>query len=204
MALNPNALTSLARLKIWLGVTSDTDNTLLESIINSVSDWVERYIDRTLLLTTYTNEVYSGTGTQKLLLKQFPVSSSDSFTFQRRDAVQNIDTWSSIDSEQYFVDYDTGIVTYPGVFSELPRHYRFSYTAGYDYDQAAKTLESLGLGDLEMAVWKLCNAAYRKRQDTEDVSSESIGDYSVTYQKNATNDLEIYNILNTYKRPPEY
>lgn len=207
MAISANGLTTVARLKLWMGITADTDNALLERIINSVSDWVGRYCDRTFRQTAHSNKVMDGTGTTILQLPDFPVSSSASFTLERRDGDLNNDSWSAFDSEEYHIDYDTGLVhSMIGAFAEVVRKYRASYTAGYNFDNVTPgaTLESVGIGDLELAVWKLCASAYKKRRDTEDVQSESIGDYSVTYAKSASDDMEIKTILDTFRRTPPF
>jgi len=50
------------------------DNYLLTQLINRASDMMNRYCSRILKTTTYTKEVYYGTGYDKLILEQFPVT----------------------------------------------------------------------------------------------------------------------------------
>jgi len=208
MSVVTYALTTRARLKTFLGITSTDDNALLDSIIDSVSDFVEHFCDRRFQKTVYSNQVYDGNDSPYLMLKQFPVVSGEDFTLQRRDSFDNQNSWSTIDSEHFFVKESEGIIHYVesfnlegAIFVKAPQHYRVSYTAGYDFNTAGtKTLESVGLGDLEFAIWKLCAKVYNQRKSSGDVQSESIGDYSVLFRKEAMIDQEIKGILLSYKR----
>jgi len=204
MAINSNGLTTVQRVKDFLGITVASNDTILERIINQVSDFVENYCDRTFVETTYTNELYDGTGTDKLFLKNFPISSTDTFTLEKRSGSQNVSNFNSIESEMFFIDYNTGILETNGWgFTELPQRYRATYTAGYAFDNftPGATLESLNIGDLEFAVWKLVANAFEMRKNTSNVQSESIGDYSVTFRKSTMADQEIKDILDRYTRP---
>ncbi|HCX20583.1 MAG TPA: hypothetical protein DHN29_01640, partial [Cytophagales bacterium] len=53
MALDDNSLTTLARTKDYLGVTNDSNDTLLERLIDAASSFIETYCDRTFKLTSY-------------------------------------------------------------------------------------------------------------------------------------------------------
>lgn len=206
MAINTNGLTTVARLKTFMGITAATHDTLLERIVNGVSDFVEDYCNRVFRKTAYTNEVYDGTGRQRLQLKHYPISA---VTLERRDTPQNVSSWSSIDSEEYFVETATGmLIYYSGIFADLPQIYRISYTAGYAFDNVTPgaTLESVGLGDLEIAVWKLCARIFNNREGSGgSILSETIGNFSVTYGGFLSNsviaDPEVKGVLDRYIKP---
>ena len=204
MAINLNGLTTVARLKTFIGITVADDDAILESIINMMSDYVDKYCNRTFKKTTYTNEIYDGNGFHRLLLFNWPIDSDETFTLDERANGQNVSSWSSIGSTLYYVLYADGILHLTGgIFRNTPRHYRVTYTAGYDFDNftPGNTLESQGVGDLEYAVWKLCVKAFRKRKQSTDITSESIGDYSVSFRASVMADQEVKEILNSYKRP---
>ena len=202
MSLAAYALTTLDRTKIFLGITNVSYNNILTTLINNASDFIERFCDRRFKKTAYSNQVYDGNGTNRLLLKQYPVVSGEIFTLQERDAVDNTDLWDTIDTEDYFVKNNEGIIEYVcGEFLNLPQHYRISYMAGYDYDNAATFLEDCGAGDLEYACWKIVGKFFANRKGSSEIQSERIGDYSVTYSKIAREDPEIARILEKYLRP---
>lgn len=50
------------------------DRYLIEQLINRASDLINRYCDRILKSTTYTREIYYGSGHNKLLLEQYPAT----------------------------------------------------------------------------------------------------------------------------------
>lgn len=210
MSVVSYALTTVARAKTFLGISGSGDDTLIERLVDAVTDFIEGFCDRRFLKTVYSNEVYDGNGSNKMLLKQYPVVSGETFVLERRDAFNNRNAWSAISSQAYFVKEDRGIIEYVGgyiseggVFIRAPQHYRVSYTAGYAFDNATPgaTLESVGIGDLEYAVWKLIGKAYNNRKLSSNVQTEKLGDYSITLRKEAMADPEINSILMKYRRP---
>lgn len=208
MAVKSYALTTRQRLIDFLGLTglTSTQNSVLDRIIDSVTEFIENYTGRRFKQTTYTNELYDGDGSEYLLLKNYPVNSASSFTLSRRDSVVNESSWSSIDSEDYFVDYDTGIVEYAGGlrFASQPKHYRVTYTAGYNYDNSSTFLSDTEAGDIEYIAWKLCAVAWARRQGDPSIASESIGDYSVSYTKEAFENDEVKSVLDKYSSVSAY
>jgi len=202
MALLDYALTTLARVKTFLGISGTSNDELLTSLINSCTDFIENYCDRRFKQKAYTNELYNGNGTNKLLLKNYPVDESSTFKLEERSSDLNEDDWNEIDTEYYFVHYDSGIVErVRGIFYKYPKHYRITYTAGYDYDNSSTFLEDAGAGDLEYACWKLVSKVYNQRKQAGNIQSERLGDYSVTFKKEVMADPEIKSILDKYKRP---
>jgi len=68
-------LTSLANVKLYLGITVTTYDTLLTLIIDGVSDQIEKFCGRTFNSTAYSKERYDGTGLTNMFLNQYPVIS---------------------------------------------------------------------------------------------------------------------------------
>lgn len=202
MALKSYALTTVARFKTYAGITSSSDDTLLEIFINQATESIENYCDRRFKQTTYTNVEIDGTGSEQLFLDQYPVDSGSTFTLQERDSAENDNDWSSIDSEDYFVDYDAGIIfrVARSKWGTGKKRYRVTYTAGYDYDNTTTFLTDTIAGDLEYAIWLLVQAQYNRRQGGSGIEQESIGDYSVTYSKDINENDELKNILDKYAR----
>jgi hypothetical protein len=73
MAVGPYALTSLANLKSWLGITTSTDDAILEASIDRATSRIESYLERNIRERTYT-EWRSGAGVDMIRLYQWPVS----------------------------------------------------------------------------------------------------------------------------------
>ena len=204
------ALTTLARMKIFLSISGDSKDSLLTMLINQVTGDIERYINRNLLSQTYTNEEYDGTGTSELVLKQYPVTT---FTqLQENAASDNNDDWQTIGASNYFTDLGEGILSLirnrnafdrkpAGVFLERKQKYRVTYIAGYliDFDNentlASHTLPS----ELEYVTQKLVSAVFNTRK-AEGLASQKVGDLSVTLKKAVFDDKETRAILDRYRR----
>lgn len=211
--MNAWALTTLARVKQYIGGSfSASDDTTLSYLIDSVTDYVESYTQRRFKQTTYTNEEYDSDGSGIIVLRNYPVSS---VTLKYRNSILNVADWNTIDSQDYFIDANAGIIQFAGnkggasvsgnfnswgtgfVGSGL-KFYAVTYTAGYNFDNAATFLSNYA-ADLEYCVWRLIAAAFYNRGSTAGVQSERIGDYSVTYVKASFDDEEINSILEKYK-----
>lgn len=204
MAVKTYALTTRQRLIDFLGLGSVSDTTkqnVLDRIIDSVTEYIEKsYCNRRFQLTTYTNEVYDGEGSDTLLLKNFPVTAVTSV--QIRDSVQNEDSWETVDTKDYYTKVDSGIIKGMAgyTFPTGPAMIRVTYSAGFDFNTSDKPLSDTQAADLEYACWKLCAAAYNQRKGTPGISQEALGDYSVTFTKTAFEDEEVKSILEKYKR----
>ena len=137
-----------------------------------------------------------------MLLKQYPVVVGQTFKIEARSSCDNVNTWDEIDSELYFVKENQGIVELvSGEFRKLPKHYRITYTAGYDFNLTTTFLESCGAGDLEYACWNLISNFYSKKKGGDNIKSENIGNYSVTFADEVYEDPELKRILDKYCRP---
>lgn len=196
MALRSFDLTSVANVKTYLGISVSTYNSLFELLIGQATDTIERYLGgRRIVQTAYTNEEYDGTGSKHLLLLNFPVSSTATFTLQRNRASDNTDDWETIDAEDYWVDYDAGIVHSGTMGDFLAGHfnYRVSYTAGYQKTATNWTM------DLEGVCILLVGMVFNRRK-AMGISSESIGDFSVDFTMELERDPAVKATLDKYKR----
>ncbi len=161
-------LITLSDLKTFLDITSDYDN-VLNIIIPGVSLFIERYIGRTVAEATYTNEYYDGSGNKSIILNNFPVSAVSSL--QERQIAENSDSWETLDSEDYYIDETTGVITKVyGIFSSGKQKYRVTYTAG-------ETVPA----DLQLAAMKMARSEFYKRKTAGDVTSERLKNYQVSY-----------------------
>ena len=66
-------LLSLANLKSYLQITGSTQDTILTSIKDAVESWVKQYVDRDLIVTSYT-EYHDGDGSGSLKLRNYPIT----------------------------------------------------------------------------------------------------------------------------------
>ena len=93
-------ITDLDTLKLFMDidVTDDTQDDVLNLFLNGVETKVLTHCDRTSFnSTTYTNEMYSGNGSDHIWLKNCPIISIASASIGRLDAIniKNTDTTAS-------------------------------------------------------------------------------------------------------------
>ena len=73
-----NNLTSLANVKSWANVTTDSDDALLTRLIGSASRFILSYLQRPTLFQNVFNDVYDGVGQHSQTLRNWPVLSVSS------------------------------------------------------------------------------------------------------------------------------
>lgn len=94
---------------------------------------IERYCGgRRFKETTYTNAEYDATNDNVLVLKQFPITSTTTFSLQQRDTSLNESDWTTVDSELYFTSTSSGVVELLFTAYGGWNRYRVTYSAGYD------------------------------------------------------------------------
>ena len=83
MALLPYAITTLAKVKLFLGITDTSNDILLESLINLTTDQIEGLCgNRRFLQTIYTDEDYDVPNKDIVFLRQWPVASLEAVKFR--------------------------------------------------------------------------------------------------------------------------
>jgi len=204
MAVKSYALTTAQRVADFgeLGTLSGSSLTLMERIVDSVTEFIESYTNRRIKETTYTEEEYDTERSNSLILKNYPISTTADFKLERRESGLSEDDWETVDAKYYHIEYDTGII-YSATrlkFSVSRKGYRVTYTAGYSFDNSSTYLSDTEAGDLEWVVWMLCIAVYNRRKGGTGIQSEAIGDYRVVYRKTLMESEEIKDILDKYAR----
>lgn len=203
--LASNALTTIDRLCEYMDIdvpaSGSVKYSVLENIINSMSSFVEDYVGYSIKKASYAIELDTESDSESLILPIFPISSTGFYLQVRRD-VLNRDDWETIDSTDYFVDYEAGIVeSADGLSFQRSKHgFRAIFSAGYDYDNSSTFLSDVGGGSIELALWMLCKTVYSRRKGGTNIKNESIGDYSVTYFSDSIMDDTVKSLLASYVR----
>lgn len=190
-------ITTLELVKEFLGITDTSKDTFLRHLITRASRFIKTYTGREYASTTYTEEVHSGNGYQKLYLDHYPIIS---VTEVKEDDV-------ALDSDEYEILSEEGAIfreagwtggslamadtlsTEPDPYAET-RNLKVTYTAGWasipdDIVQACLQL---------VALWYTgANSAGIERETTP-------GGYSVTYGKAVGVPDDIKLILDQYKK----
>lgn len=187
MAVKSYALTTAQRAADYagLGTLSGANLIVMESLVDTVTEFIEQYLGFRVKKTTYTQEEYSTERAESLNLKNLPVVSGESFLLERRTSSVDEDSWETVDSRYYHVDNDEGIIYGVGglVFTRTRNGYRVTYTAGYDFDNSSTFLQGTKGGAIELAAWMLLEGLWNKRKGGSGIKSERIGDYQIVYTK---------------------
>lgn len=187
-------LTSLEKVKLFLGITTTTDDELLGIILDGVSDAIETDCGRAIALGTY-NEKYDITQdyVDNIQLNNYPVISVVALTDNT--------VLLTVDTQYYWNKYgwvqrlpmggvqDTGR-TIAGYFTIGYQKVAVMYTAGYDPIP----------DDVQLVCMKLTAQVYNVK-DTGSYESEKIGDYSYkTLTEAKISDPFLESVLKRYRR----
>lgn len=132
-AIASYALTSVADVKESLGITGTSQDNLITRKINQATDMIEAFCGKNngqhFASTTYTSEEYDGTGTSQLILRNNPVISLSNFS--ERNTTQNSNDWTTIDTQDYFVDLTAGVIDCRFGILNYWNLYKVTYVAGF-------------------------------------------------------------------------
>lgn len=185
------ALTTKARVKDRLTITTAVQDTLIDRLISAVTDIIESMTNRRFKKTTYTNEIYSvyGANAEYIFLRQIPVTTLTSFQF--RAGTVTTPAWTSflVDTYELLEGGKSGIIkVYGGLggiyggFAGGINQVRATYDAGYlinfaDAGSATHTLP-FDISDLcERLVAKLY-----KRRESEGKLNEAYDAGSISWK----------------------
>jgi hypothetical protein len=142
-------LTDLPTVKAWLGIpgTSTEDDTLLTGLVTAASQFIQTWLNRQLLQATYT-EVRDGTGGQRLVFMNYPVTSVASLTVGRLTVNPVSNPASGTYPNAGYLFTPTEIRLNDLYFERGFGNVQVTYTAGYatvppDVQQAATELVAL-------------------------------------------------------------
>jgi hypothetical protein len=191
-------LVSTAEYKAWRGISGTTLDTFISTTLGWVSADVRRFCGRNLtngFESATRTETYSGMDEATILLTEWPITSITSVT-QLYAGGQT----SLVDSNSYRVESDTGILSridvdrgrfaswglnqfngYTGNWKPAPRFEEGFYNYSVVYVGGYSTIPA----DLHMAVCRLTDVLFNQRGNDPSITSESLGQYSVTRMSQA-------------------
>jgi len=189
MALNANALTTLAQAKAWLKipVLTVTDDALVELMINAASQTIESETNRKLLAQSIV-ELRHGKSSNIMMLREWPINSITELKFDLQSAFTSPETL--VDPADYTIGDDKMSIVLHS--RQIPRGYnnvRITYNAGY------AAIPS----DLEMACLWMVSWFYQIRK-ADDIgrTAKGKGDESTSWSQAAPE--YVTTAINKYKR----
>jgi hypothetical protein len=142
MALNANAIVTLAEAKAQLNVVDSSMDTTIESWINESSAVIEDYTGRKFAVQSVTGEIQDGDGSRFLYPKYYPITQLSTettpSTAQKLAALQYRDTptstWTNVEDEINYIFLNTNkpfIELYRKTFDVGVENIKISYKAGF-------------------------------------------------------------------------
>lgn len=193
MSLAANALISVEEFKVYanLGGESIPDLDRVEALINSASQYIERYCERKFIQPVAAiTETFDGSGLGYQRLANAPIVGTPD-TLQSRYYIG--DTW--VDSDYSFeVDAEKGllILTDGHIFIKGERNWRVDYQYGYELADVP--------ADLKRAAAGMVLAARNKLQlRMEGIDSHNFGEQSWSISREFVSQ-EIENLIAGYRR----
>lgn len=126
MSANPGDLTTVANVQLYLGIPTTQDSVLLQRLVTAASSYITRFLSRTLPATTYTNELYNGANTNRIMLRNYPIISVSAVSMNdtaiQASANTNTPGWIN---DEFLVYYRSGIF-WCGI-----QNVSVTYVAGY-------------------------------------------------------------------------
>lgn len=133
-----NALTTKARVKDRIKITTTNHDDLIDNLILAVTARLEVMCNRQFTLATYTNELHDGSdwyGSARTIIipKNAPLATVSSV--QYKAGTNSTPLWTDFNSDTYDIDYDTGMIYFDTPVPRGRRNIRITYTAGWSgYD----------------------------------------------------------------------
>jgi len=161
------AVLTLSDFKTYLGIESSMEDTKLTLLVDATNEFIKNYCHRIFEATDY-DELYDGTGTNSLILNNYPIISITSIYASDEEVEER----TGIDEEGYYIkDAEHGViynndlwergrgiikVTYRGGYETIPGDLIFAYyrTAEYlrhIYGRTGIVAESLGAYSFNLA-----------------------------------------------------
>ena len=128
-ALSAEALTTVADVKELLGITGVTQDNIITRNINFATKVILNYCGVSSFRSTAYTEYYDGIGGTDLVLRNRPVITLTSLSY--RNEAGNTNSWTVVDTDEYFTDLDAGIINSTAYFNGTYDQYKVVYTAGY-------------------------------------------------------------------------
>jgi len=150
------------------------DQNLIESLISSVCSMIETYCNRKFVKANYVEypETYGG---NMIFLKHIPIVQINNLWI---DTSREFDSSTLIDSDDYFVNLEKGIVIYEsGNFPSKPYCVKVDYEAGWESENVPKDLKQVAI---EMVLVKYD----RIKKKELDVVSRNVQGGSVIFREN--------------------
>lgn len=117
-------LTTLAKVKEWLGESTNANDSVLTRLIAAASDYIQTWLSRDIMQNTYVS-ARDGTGGSRLMFRNYPVTA---VTLVKID---NVPIPLSVNGSNGYVYNETALSLIGYRFNKGYSNVSLSYTAGF-------------------------------------------------------------------------
>ena len=177
----------LDRLKDYLKITDESQDGILQNIVDATNKQVESYCNRIFDSATLTDEEYDGTDSTELWLKRTPVTALSAVKYGYSPSI------STLDASNYKWTDSGRLYSISGIIFEIHVNWwKITYTGGY----TGKTMPP----DLVWAGCKMAALDYKEADSGRiGLTSKTVGGQVVeSYLKELP--TEVKHVLNFYRR----
>lgn len=191
-------LSHISKLKVHLGITGDTQDALLNQLLEEVESGVKMFLRGRRLDSHEVTEYFDGHGRARLILSERPVTGvgsvrvdSGGFAGHGTNAFGSESAWTiGVDFYPASLAEDEKnpgeLIAISSVWPEGQGNIRAIYTAGYSNDAMP--------ADVQLAVHQLVARVKAGRAQGGVMQSETLGSYSYTLLTGATDDAELLGV----------
>jgi len=179
MAVIDKALTTLADVKSYLGLTANTHDALLEMLINQMTVFVEmecgnrtfKYDEDADPIEEIVDGDYDGTKRNKIFLKTWPIV--EIVSIEVNDGDYNNPTWSAVAGTDYTLNPSSGTIYMSSGLNKGNQNYKIVYKGGF---------ADIPL-DLQLCCIKIVAKEFDKRR-SQGILNEGLGGGSASWNEN--------------------
>jgi hypothetical protein len=177
-------LTTKDKVKIHIGVSGSTDDTVITQILQGVDKQIKTYCGWNIEQQTISGKLFDGYDQYPYMsLGGYPIESFS--TPQYNAGTTKTPSWTDVDRDDYEIYLDTGIIYWNKIF-EGRQNIKLSYKVGY----------STVPYDIELVAIRLCARVYEKRK-SEAAGNESVEGVNIGWANTMTEEDKA--ILETYR-----
>ena len=181
-------LTTLGTIKNYMQITNTISDVLLVKYQSIVESEIEAFCNVNLKLNTYTEPVrYEGSTLDTSGYIPYDTQVDNPTIYLRNKYVTSFtlvyNSTTTVNDSSYSLDEDNGVVTMYAYYDTTKKKLKAHYTAGYTTITAPLDLQSVVM----QGVRSYYEAHGQAKQNTSNITSKSVLDFSVNYGDNLNN-----------------
>ncbi len=149
------ALTTKAEVKVFLTITDTSKDTIIDALIPAAQNIIEEYCAMSFDAVTGTITEYHDGGVNRVILKRYPLASTPAIVVYE-DAGREFETEDLVDSDDYRVDLDAGIIYFDYDLGKGWGSIKVIYTPKFPASGATTYIpDAIKQACIELVAWKM-------------------------------------------------